>query len=64
MQTKILRLLSWLTANSAALLLLAGFGIIAGASFSIGLIPGLYTLGGLLVVMAIILFIPGPDERG
>lgn len=51
----------WLIANAGILVLLLAFVAIITASFIISLVAGLYTLGGLLLVLAIILLLP---ERG
>jgi len=51
----------WLVANAGILVLLLAFVAIITASFIVSLVAGLYTLGGLLLVLAIILLLP---ERG
>lgn len=45
------RILRWLTDYAEDLLIVAGLGAIVAASFLIGVIPGLYTLGVVLVVV-------------
>jgi hypothetical protein len=51
----------WLTINAGILMLLLAFVAIITASFIISIVVGLYTLGGLLLVLAIIILLP---ERG
>jgi len=45
------RLRRWLADYAEDLLIVAGLGAIVAASFLIGVIPGLYTLGVVLVVV-------------
>jgi hypothetical protein len=62
MNQKILTAMYWLVTNIAPILLLAGMAIITIASFRISTTIGLYTLGGLIVLVATVLLLP--DERG
>lgn len=62
LKTKLTLLFAWLTTNAAALLLLLGMAVLVIATFQFGTVPGLYALGGALILLAIILLIP--TERG
>lgn len=64
MQVKVLKAVTWLVQNIGTLVFLAGLALTAAAGFSISQTVGLFVLGGELVVLAVIIYLPDPRERG
>lgn len=62
MRVKLSILARWLFVNAGPMLLLLGFSVVTAASFIISEVVGLYTLGGLLILLGVIALIP--TERG
>ena len=62
MRVKLSILARWLFVNAGPMLLLLGFSAVTAASFIISEVVGLYTLGGLLILLGVIALIP--TERG
>ncbi|WP_057820028.1 hypothetical protein [Schleiferilactobacillus perolens] len=64
LQTQILAFFALLGHNLVGILAISGFFVLGAGAFSLGRTVGLFVSGGLMVLLAVILWLPDPAGRG